>query len=372
MLCLKKSKINIIGLLDDESILMVSTGSDGFGAISDTDAFAILSPKRQNMTSPGTLSKCQHTSEQLRSPITLYMATGQLMKFADNFHTPLICGGIMQDDGANRQCYQMLNSFLPVGGTMTSTRIGAASVVLNAGTTIWITGGYDQYDIDLDTTEWTDVSLMAQSGLEGMLQEGTSLPKALAFHCLEMIDNDMTILYGGEYLDPYVGLGLVQDSWIMSGLNNHRNGQWIPGPPMWLARSLHGCGVVKRGTNNKVVVAAGGISKAHETATDKVEFLEVDSDGNAFSSWYLGPQLPISLYAASSASTDDQSSLFLAGGRISYATGEPSFSIFCLQCELSTYCQWTKSNEELPFTRAYSVAMLLPPGGLLTGLVCNG
>ncbi len=142
------------------------------------------------------------------------------------------------------------------------------------------------------------------------------------------------------------------------------HGQWNFVGSTFVPRRHHGCGVLKI-EDKEVVVAAGG--SLTYVNTDTVEFLwiekihnDVNIDG---SSWEFGPKLPITLGDAASATTEDQTRLYLVGGTVLQWPYEQSSSIFHLGCEgaMSIMCTWTRNDMELVTARSAGLAMILPP-----------
>ncbi len=266
-------------------------------------------------------------------------------------------------------------------GVMREMRNGAASIAIVNGTTLWVTGGH--FSTAKDTTEWISTPLMVSDGQPTMLQQGPQLPKKMTFHCLERINTKTAILFGGDqWVENVPGL---QDTWTINGLDSpdfirsaggETASSWTLGPPMKHGRTAHGCGVVlAQGSNTrrKFVVAAGGEDVLYSESTPSfatkkdVELLRVeeDEDGNVIDisdAWEEGPPLATTLAYMASATTEDQSILFLVGGLVSETPlSYYSNYIWSLRC-ITDVCWWRlEATERLLIARDKAVAMILPP-----------
>ncbi len=297
---------------------------------------------------------------------------------------PIVCGGISSEGVSNLNCYSVfccgLNMPTSVG-VMRGAREGAASIAVLNRTTLWITGGLHDSVMGTDTTEWMAVSMVTSTtetnNKEKTLSEGIPLPMPMAFHCLEMVNEKIAILYGGveAYVMGEFGLSSAwtidtSEGMIFSNPAPAGDQWWIPRASMKSKRAHHSCGVIKshKTTNHtrKFVVAAGGYEAYNSGLVPKrdVELLQIDEyiDGNMtiHDSWRVGCPLPITLSRAASATTGDQSALFIAGGTSVSIAGGTSVSIFSFRCLSTGSCWWTTEQTALHFQRIDTVALIIP------------
>ncbi len=354
----------------DESILMVTTGWNGFYEIGNTETFVVPATYAYSQQS---LSICQPLPHQTQTMHALSMATGGLLKAnskLSNQHLPVVCGGSRNHE-PNEKCYLLddsSGSYLPtVIGVMTEMREGAASVTILDGNILWVTGG--EFAVVSETTEWINSS-MAETGSAEALIKGIPLPMPMSYHCLEMINGNAAILYGGN---PGFGELGYHSTFTISDLNElptMEKHQWTPRAPMSIGRMKHSCGVIRedisdRTNSRKYVVAAGGADHPDDIRYS-VELLSIDEDsaGNITVSdfWQEGPRMPQSLVGGASATTPDQTTLFVVGGML---FSEPYYQdlseIFTFRCAIGE-CWWrTDSATELIVGRTHPVAMIIPP-----------
>ncbi len=358
---------------------MLTTGYGGFYVMGDTETYVV--PSTYLSSNSSGLRACPQSWRQ--SMYALQFATGGVLKVGQqwqekNNNVPIVCGGESVNEEINDKCY----AGTKVVAVMRERRLAAASTTSSNGTILWITGGLSP--VTTDTTEFIDVSMVLES-LSGdasnkpleTLNEGIRLPHKMAYHCLEMISDKMALLYGGS--DYVNGLPALNQVWSLDHLeagpklDQSHNLQWTPRAPMAEARYWHGCGVIKedisyRSTNlGKFVVAAGGALGHGGLYTSSVELLKVDKDDNVADSWQEGPPLPHTLLAAGSATTADNTVLFLAGGVKSYY--EPyveSKAIFSLRCKMDV-CFWIEEEQTLTHARLHPIAMVVPPRNPVPG-----
>ncbi len=321
----------------------------------------------------------------------LTYATGGLLKVKkpSESHVPVVCGGRGPNHEGNNKCYLLegITDMVKqtVVGQMREMRQGAASIAAVDGTVLWVTGGKFATTVAAsDTTEWLNIeSLSAKidtlNSSKTSLSKGMPLPRRLTFHCLEKINSKTAILYGGtEWVQHEEGLrytwtigNLDSISTILNVDNSEQSQQqlWTPRADMELARYHHSCGVVREdisvNTRRKIVVAAGGANE-HDSRTDHVELLKIEEDeaGNiayVSNQWEEGPPLPTNLREAASATTGDQSMLFVAGGLVKPGDSAiSSTAIYSFRCALGA-CWWTKDNVELNFFWSNAEAFIIPP-----------
>ena len=347
------SALNVINILED-SILLLATGTNGYEVQSDTVAVSILES--------GTQVRCQGAN--LHLPVALEQSTGGVLQFPIQNQTsnssmllyPLICGGWLAYS-PNRDCYHLGESH-PVG-QMLDYRGGAVSVVIKNGTALWVTGGSDGKEV-MDTTELVQGSQNDGDEIFMTSVEHDPLPIPLAHHCLELLDDKTAILFGGEDGDG----GIHGNAWTVSLVESAKLKEWKSISSLSKARKNHICGVLKDTANPcrpvKFVIAAGGIVE-DLSVTKSMEILEVRDDLQ--NPPWEDHQMPVAFSMAGSVTNKDQTTLYVAGGMSKL---EPDYlaltSVYSLQCARSpSHCKWTKTNLELPYNRASSVALLLPP-----------
>ncbi len=381
----------------DESVLVLSTGWNGYVTFGDTEMFVAPSPNSHYSKSRLNLARCQPSTDQTQSMYTLASASGAVLKAVqdEQIFMPIVCGGFVAEGVDNHYCYNLgdpRGSTIPkIVGTMKETREGSASIAVLEDTTLWVTGGISEAFAGTDTTEWIDVSKALtvddHDNSPKSLSYGISLPIAMAWHCLELVNEEMAILYGGvtEVTQSQVQTAL-HTTWTIDVAEHVKFSpamldgtpqQWTPRAPMNHGRYSHTCGVIRAldiDTDNanftrKFVLAAGGVDQAsHSGFEQRVELLQVDeySSGQIVirESWMDGClktecPLPATLSGAASASTKDQTVLFVAGGVI--ANNMPSMPIYSVRCKSPGVCWWTKETAELTFARHNAVAMMIPP-----------
>ncbi len=377
---------------------MVTTGANYYYELGDTEAYVVPSLEQLYVNDEMNLARCQTLPYQTQSMYPIQEATGGVLAVESPpgppgnttnskqmLYLPIVCGGF-RNEMFNGNCYHVDHkgsSTLPtVVGVLKEMRIGAASIVILNGTTLWVTGG--RHGGDTATTEWLNVS-MALSTLTGTidspasLSQGIPLPRPMSFHCLEKINRDTAILYGGFTAH---GELWYKTTWTIDNLDHidmnvtegDINQMWTTRADMLNPRFYHCCGVIKvphGGSTNwtrKYVVAAGGQSLNADAILDTVELLEIkeyhDQGGLEFADvWKQGPAMPRPLTDAASVTSPDQSILFVTGGYEGedyLSQGRPSNSIYGLRCAFAK-CWWTIQKLEMEFTRLVGVAMMTPP-----------
>ncbi len=295
----------------------------------------------------GQLNRCDYIEYTFHAPMGVAGATGALLRQASipSVYFAVICGGHINDRADLYKRCHTLGKHLDQGVHLEGGRSGAAGVVTKDGTKLWVTGGRTDSQMTSST-----VSLNLGSNIEN---NGTSLPGPMENHCVQMLQGNIVILYGGSDGDE-----IVRKTWIM---DMHKpNKYWTHVASMNLARQHHACGILKSNDEDdkEVVVAAGG-SRTVELVTDSVELFWFDS-GTTEGKWEFGPKLPFKLFRAASATTQDQSKMFVVGGIRSLHPYDMSTLVLDLKC-VGTTCQWRKNDLELLFGRDEAVAMILPP-----------
>ena len=152
--------------------------------------------------------------------------------------TPIICGGINPYEDS---CISFKNSQWTKTHEMTTKRAYAASVQLNS-TTMWILGGYNFEEEELDSTEF----LRADSSV-GI--PGPKLPIAMRSFCTVKYSDHQVYIIGG-----YTGREILNTVYIYNPMDGFTH---IEGPPLKNKRYDHACAVMSNGQQSKIVVAGG-------------------------------------------------------------------------------------------------------------------
>ena len=107
-----------------------------------------------------------HCSNWAEIPKGLVYPTGGLIE-----DTILICGGgVLIEGSTSDECYSLSGEEATVVTHMSVKRRGAASLVLN-DKTLWITGGYDEFNLLLSSSEFIKI---------GESIQGPFLPTSMA------------------------------------------------------------------------------------------------------------------------------------------------------------------------------------------------
>ncbi len=133
---------------------------------------------------------------------------------------------------------------------------------------------------------------------------------------------------------------------------------WYRQASLDAARYRHSCGVIRFGDGDKmVVVAAGGIHLGY-TILKKVELLVVNETTHFADYWVLGPNSPFPIVDAASATTSDQTGLFLIGGTADNINLNTVLRFWCLVDDIYG-CVWTKVYHELKRPGAQGLALVM-------------
>ncbi len=361
---------NLVILLVADGTLIVATGVTDVNCYVKYTALLAISYN-------GSVSRCNEGSYFFENVNELELdgATGGLLKLPTLYpdddvpnykshyqDTPVICAGHIQDALIyNRECFRLDTGVNKMSiGQLSKNRIRAASVSIKYGSALWVTGGDDGNNV-LDSTEYLNVVAGSES-TEIVSSEGPRLPRTMVNHCLDMITDNLAILYGGEIWGaPF------ENSWTYDlDTRTNPNEEWVERAPMSTSRERHGCGVLRDALSpeeRKIVVAAGGCNRNNHKqiqVLDSVELLHVNGPVIALQ-WVPGPTMPVPLCDAASANIVDGTRLFLASGILEfYGVPYPkSQSVYYLQCRL-TQCQWTTVGLELHEPRYDAIAMVVP------------
>ncbi len=129
-------------------------------------------------------------------------------------------------------------------------RSGAASVVVN--NYLFITGGYNNEDERLDTTEFIVLSGASASSI--ITSPAATLAEAVANHCLVQVSDTELLLIGGR-TDALVATNAAHTLTFVTGSIDPM-GFFIPltAASMSTPRARHSCGLMKTDLGDMVVV----------------------------------------------------------------------------------------------------------------------
>ncbi len=301
-----------------------------------------------------SLIECAH---KLSAPAIVKDGTGGVLVSNGDFII-VICGGhvVGTEDHENSNCFSLHDQ---TKSDLSIARIGAASLAIENGRSLWLTGGYSATSNNNDLLA-TEVVAHKQ---DASSEPGSLLPiHSLSQHCLEKINTNTALLIGGENYH----IGVDGMSWFYKLNSTARS--WL-GPQLNIARSRHACGVLRDKTmpNSsavRLVVAAGG-QVDDNTVTDSVEVLFLEDEGdihNSEPSWMLSSEpMPVKTASAATATTSDQLHMFVIGGTSSLVDFEMgSTSIFVLSCSGETCRTWSKLQLDLRNPIAKGLAFMIP------------
>ena len=284
------------------------------------------------------LLPCSHT---VAIPPTINSFAGGIMTYRDDFHV-VICGS-PTDDSLLEKCASLNGPDHQILGHLLSKRVGAAYVVVDNGTRLWVTGGFNG-KVTLKTTEF----LQLDNGSYGLMP-GPSLPfRSLKYHCLEKVASNAAILIGGQDMNTEP----TDFVWLMS-LDSM---EWFSIDSLITGRYEHACGVLKdmEVSNRTIVVAAGG-ETYFGAETKSVELL-VFVNGHVFNStWSYGSNMPRTISNTASGTTADQHSLFVIGDD----SGHLLVSVYRLQC-FDLQCSWKSMDHGFKDMSVRGLALILP------------
>ncbi len=335
--CSSKMSIIYFELAFSEEFLIVTKG----GLNAKTSVLMIEPSQKESV-----LAECAHS---LESPKELSRSTGGiLVHHGDSDLIPTICGGEAADTGlVNEMCHSLSDpkSHRQYSGILKEKRIGAASLVIGNGTTLWVTGGYNYnsyFYTYFDSTEIVELDGPESGEGDGhhfISRHGPSLPRKLCLHCLAKVGHNIAILVGGyKKMHGSEGKLFTEElTWLV----NLETMAWTLLAQMNTARSNHVCGVIKDVRAIKIVVAAGGnkLASGNFQSIKTVELLVIDEE-----KWEYGPYLPVAMRDASCVTSSDQRRMYVVGGitgdDITNAGYQKLSSIFELQCPTSLDCYW--------------------------------
>ncbi len=255
-----------------------------------------------------------------------------------NVSTPVVCGGFDSTISArSNKCYSIISS--QVLATMIINRNEGASVALDNGRTLWVTGGLDS---DYHMSKPTNIIAKTEFVAYGSSHPGPNLPMSLKSHCIVKINASSAIIIGGNADDKRQG-----GTWIV----NSAAQSWTKGPDLITGRELHSCGLITDlRDGSKMVIAAGGWN--HLDRTQSTEIWHLDSKN-----FIDGPLMPTATSSASGVMSPDGKTFFVIGGV--NRTNIYTTNIHSLQC-FNKNCQWKTMKQKLRVGRYGAVAMLIP------------
>lgn len=234
----------------------------------------------------------------------------------------IICGGqlVFPNPYAltsiTNQCFEVTSSGLIKFSSMTFKRAFAASLAVNQGKKLWVSGGFNDSEI-LTSTEYIEheVSYL-----------GPDLPLPLTDHAVIALNESTYMVIGGATSD-------IDELSSKTFYFNEDDKQWVPGPNLNYARYGHsvalGADII---SGEQFVVVTGGNSFDSSEIVDSVEILYLNS-----TEWIKGPPLPKKLTEHSMTSVG--SSVYVIGGKDE--NNIASDGVFKLSCKNSK-CFWEK------------------------------
>ncbi len=370
-------------LVEDEFIIVTNGGPSA-----KTQVFNVI---EQGSEYDGTHSRrsdlveCAHS---LESPQEVDWGTGGFLVHdkKDNY-TAIICGGRDTDDSTieNGFCFSHNDPNIQrqFSGALSETRIGAASLIIDGGPLLWITGGKNSKHGSFSSTE---IVQLVES--QFVSRAGPSLPRDLHHHCLEKIGPEVAILIGGLTSYQTTGDYIVVYNHISWSVNLETMA-WTLQAQLTTPRQKHVCGVIRIAEGDDsgdqvIIVAAGGDREWHDGSVvvqQSVEFLVWDSineDGDSlmYSNWEAGPNLPLAVRDASSITTANQNRMYVVGGSTG-AYNEVNFMqlsiILELSCPSMAACAWTNVYEmDRPMSKGIMFSVPTKPmtGNMIPDVSC--
>ncbi len=288
-------------------------------------------------------------------------ASGSFIKDQNGGLIATICGG-QDNNGHSGDCYSL--SETNYSGFMIHPRAGSASLSIDNGRRLWVTGGFEKSwkpneegeDVYENRLHFTSeiVHLEPDNQIESC--PGPQLPiSGLKYHCLEQLGQNVAILNGGQvYNLPLKS----RRSWSF----NFDTLVWTEMMTMATGRSNHVCAILQdlEDPGLKIVIAAGGYTFREDAVTNSTELLIVKA-GKIGSHWQPGPDMPLAIRDAASVTTVNGQTLFVAVGNSGTGNQDQVLpSIYYIQCT-NLECQWQVSTEALKRPSSGGLAMMLPP-----------
>jgi len=280
-------------------------------------------------SSNATTKVCQASTFEY--PLDIYAATGALVG-----NDIVICGGYP----AISSCHQLgLDKHWKLMAQMSIPRYASASVSVQNG--LWITGGYDDGDNTLKSTE--------TMYLNGSSITGPSLPQPRVGHCMVQY-KDTVYIVGGED-ENYRPQSTV---WLFNVKDGIR---FIgSGPQMNHGRADQACGIYHRLDHGgkPLMVVAGGQGSSFTSET-----WDFSSPG---SNWTLSTKnLPTRMgNGPRMTATGDGKSLIMTHQR----------GVYKLHCKSQENCYWQTEEYQLEISRKYHI-MISAPSSLIENCNCK-
>ncbi len=340
-----------------------------------------------------SIVECSHSISPPGQPL-IHATGGVLVALDTDEPVAVVCGGeVLNSNNAhvpNKECFTLTDDqksqfSISAGGITSDERIGSASLIVDAGSALWVTGGllgeWGRVDSEIITVS-ENQSFLAPFPTSAA---GPDFQFAVFHHCLLNIGPHMAVVTGGRFklqdeeegnntFDLLVLLKvLLFGSLLPSELPNRdmwsidmRTMSWVDEQRhLAYGRLKHACGVLRTVDDMVVLVVAGGIGNFN-TIISTVETLlvyEASSGHISFAiTFELGPSLPVPLAGMASTTSADHRSLYVMGGQASddistrrvYKLSYP---------ETTTQPQqlfWTKVDYELQLSSAMAVALAMP------------
>ena len=164
----------------------------------------------------------------------------------------VICGGYESDFVAMTTCEVIGQNSTQMFDMSANGRIFASSVKLNEST-LWMTGGSNDYAFSLSSTEFVNIN----GSVPGM-----DLPFNVIRHCMIQFEENTILLIGGYQNELH---GSDKFTWIIDLANGFQISQ---GPKLIYGRTSHSCGKIKDKLGNVLIVVAGGDSEESHNPTE--------------------------------------------------------------------------------------------------------
>ena len=297
--------------------LMITNGWNGEGEVFDTEVIELENSNKI----------CDPLPDY---PIGVDGTNGALL----DGKTPIVCGGEFRDSSVSERCFKLdpeSRNWDEVA-SMKVAREEAATIALDSES-LWITGGFNDNDGYLATTEVAKPLVSAPVF-------GPDLPYGVSNHCLLKLNSSKIMLIGGTTISGPSNRTLFAD------ISADGFAPFSEGPSMERGRDFSACGLL---SSRQVVVVAGG---GADTFTASTELLDLGS-----SRWIAGPDLPKALKSAVGISSQDGKSFFVVGGY----TGSYLTDIYRLDYSPNTEdWQWVLADSELAVAREWHFGMLIP------------